>query len=137
MKAMRVGLVLAALTLVALPAAAADAPKVPAAAAPKVISVLSVRVKGDYTAYLQRVKQFGTVQKRLETGGTMRLWRATAAGPNVGTISVVIEYANLEAFAKAQTKLQADEEWSKLRGELDASGLRDVIDASLFVEITP
>ena len=129
MKTIRVGFVLAALTLVALPAAAADAPKV--------ISVLSVKVKGDYTSYLQQVKQFGAAQKRLETGGTMRVWRATAAGPNVGTIYVVIEYANLETFAKAQTKLQGDAEWTKLRGELDASGLRDVIDASLFVEITP
>lgn len=129
MKAIRVGLVLAGLVLLALPAAAADAPKV--------LTVLSVKVKGDQAAYLQRVKQFNAVSKRLESAGTMRVWRATAAGPNVGTIYVSIEYANLEAFAKAQTKLQADEEWNKLRKELDASGLREVIDSSLFVEVTP
>ncbi len=129
MKAIRVGLVLVGLVLLALPAAAADAPKV--------LTVLSVKVKGDQTAYLQRVKQFNAVQKRLESGATMRVWRATAAGPNVGTIYVATEYANLEAFAKAQTKLQADEEATKLRKELDASGLREVIDSSLFVEVTP
>jgi hypothetical protein len=50
---------------------------------------------------------------------------------------VGIEYANLEAFAKAATKLQADEEWNKVMKELDASGLREVIGNSLLLEVTP
>ena len=125
----RAGLLLVSLMVLTAPAVAADAPKV--------LTVIAVKVKGDQSTYLQRVKQLNAIQQRLETGGTMRVWRATAAGPNVGTIYVGIEYANLEAFAKATTKLQADEEWTKIMKELNASGLREVVSNSLLVEITP
>ena len=125
----RVGWLLVSLMVLALPAAAADAPKV--------LNVIAVKVKGDQNTYLQRLKQLNAIQQRLETGGTIRAWRATTAGQDVGTIYVGIEYANLEAFAQAATKLQADEEWNKVMKELDASGLREVIGNSLLVEITP
>jgi hypothetical protein len=125
----RVGWLVVSFLVLAVPAVAADAPKV--------LSVIAVKVKGDQNAYLQKVKQLNAIQKRLETGGTLRVWRATAAGPNTGTIYVGIEYPSLEAYAKAATKLQADEESTKFLKELDASGLREVISNSLLVEITP
>lgn len=125
----RVGWLVVSFLVLALPAAAADAPKV--------LSVIAVKVKGDQSTYLQKVKQVDAIQKRLETGGTLRVWRATAAGQSTGTIYVGIEYANIEAYAKAVTKLQADAESTKLLKELDASGLREVISNSLLVEITP
>jgi len=125
----RMGLPLVSLVVLASPAAAADAPKT--------LHVIAVKVKGDQTTYLQRVKQLGAIQQRLDTGGTMRVWRATTAGHSVGTIYVGIEYPNLEAYAQATTKLQADEEWNKAMKELDASGLRQVVSNSLLVEITP
>jgi hypothetical protein len=125
----RVGLPLVSLIVLALPAVAADAPKT--------LHVVAVKVKGDQTTYLQRVKQLGAIQQRLETGGTMRVWRATTAGHSVGTIYIGIEYPNLEAYAQATTKLQVDEEWIKAMKDLDASGLRQVISNSLLVEITP
>lgn len=125
----RGGVLVVSLMVLALPAAAADAPKV--------LSVLAVKVKGDQNAYLQRVKQLIAIQKRLETGVTMRVWRATAAGQETGTIYVGLEYANLEAYAKAISKAQADEEWNKVIKELDTSELREVLSNSLLVEITP
>ena len=124
-----VGWLVVGFMLLAFPAAAADAPKV--------LSVIAVKVKGDQAAYLQRVKQLRTIMNRLETGGTLRVWRATAAGQSTGTIYVGIEFVSLEAYAKGMTKLQADEEWSKTIKELDASGLREVISNSLLAEITP
>ena len=117
------------LVVLALPAAAAEAPKV--------LHVLAVKVKGDPTPYLQRVQQLSAIQQRLDTGGTMRVWRATVAGQSVGTIYIGIEYPNLEAYAQATTKLQADEEWAKAMKDLEASGLRQVLSNSLLVEITP
>lgn len=108
-----------------------------AAEAPKVLSVISVRVKGDQDAYLAQVKKLDGIRKRLELGGTLRVWRAAVAGPNTGTIFVGIEFANLEAYAKSTTKLQADEEWKKVVKEVDASGIREVTGSSLFVEVTP
>lgn len=125
----RVGWLVVSFLVLALPAVAADGPKV--------LSVIAVKVKGDQSTYLQKVKQVDAIQKRLETGGTLRVWRATAAGQSTGTIYVGIEYANIEAYAKAVTKLQADAESTKLLKELDASGLREVISNSLLVEITP
>jgi len=125
----RTGVLLVSLMVLALPVTAADAPKV--------LNIITVKVKGDQNTYLQRVKQLNTIQKRLEAGGTMRVWRATVAGQDVGTIYVGFEYANLEAFAKAITKVQADEEWNKVIKDLDASGLREVIGNSLLAEITP
>jgi hypothetical protein len=125
----RVGVLWMSLMMVAFPAMAADAPKV--------INVLAIKVKGDQTAYLQRVKQLSEIQKRLETGGTMRVWRATLAGQNTDTIYVTVEFPNLEAFAKSMAKTQADEEWNKVMKELDTSGLRKVLSRSQLVEITP
>ena len=125
----RVGVLWMSLMILALPALAADAPKV--------LNVLTVKVKGDQTAYLQRVQQIMAIQKRLETGATTRVWRATVAGQETGTIYVGIEYANLEAYAKAATKLQADDEFNKVQKELQTGGLRELISNSQLVEITP
>ena len=127
--AKRVGVLWMSLMLVALPAGAADAPKV--------LNVIAAKVKGDPAPYLQRVKQLIAIQKRLDTGGTLRVWRATLAGENADTIYVTVEFPNLEAFAKATTKTQADEEWNKVTKELDTSGLREVLSRSQLVEITP
>jgi hypothetical protein len=125
----RAGWLVVSFLMLAMPTVAADAPKV--------LSVIAVKVKGDQSAYLQKVKQLDAIQKRLETGSTLRVWRATAAGPNTGTIYVGIEYPSLEAYAKAATKLQTDEESIKFLKELDASGIREVISNSLLVEVTP
>ncbi len=128
----RVGVLLvAALIIVAL------AGRSMAADAPKVLNVIAVKVKGDQSVYLEKVKKLNAVMKRLESGGTIRVWRATMAGENAGTIYVGIEYPNLETLAKANAKSQADEEWNRLVKEMDTSGIREVIANSLLVEVTP
>jgi hypothetical protein len=109
-----------------------------AADAPKVLNVLAVKVKGGQEdAYLQKVKALNGVMARLQTGGTMRVWRATQAGDATGTLYVGIEYPNLESFAKGTAKSSADEEWTKLVREMDASGMRELLGNSLMVEVTP
>ncbi len=109
-----------------------------AADAPKVLNVLSVKVKsGQEDAYLAQVKKLNGIIKRLDTGGTMRVWRATQAGDSSGTLYIGIEYPNLEAFAKGMTKTNADDEWRKLVREVDSSGMRELLGNSLMVEVTP
>jgi hypothetical protein len=109
-----------------------------AADAPKVLNVLAVKVKaGQEDAYLQKVKALQGVMSRLQTGGTMRVWRATQAGEASGTIYVGIEYPNLESFAKGTSKASADDEWRKLVRDVDASGMRELLGNSLMVEVTP
>ena len=112
-------------------------PSVVWAESPKVLSIVAVKVKGDQDAYLAKVKKLNALVKKVEGGGTMRVWRAALAGPNSDTIYVGIEYENLEAYAKATSKLEADADWKKQIKELDASGMREVEGRSLFVEVTP
>ncbi len=109
-----------------------------AAAEPRsVLSVLTVKLKGDQEAYLQKVKQLNAISKRIEAGGTIRVWRATLAGADSGLIFVGIEYPSMEAFAKGFTKVRSDAEYQKLVKELDASGTREVVSSSLLEEMTP
>jgi hypothetical protein len=123
-------LFLSSLLLGALPAGAADAPKV--------LNVIAIKVKaGEQDAYLKKVKALNAVMKRLETGGTMRVWEATVAGDNTGTIYVGIEYPNLAAFGAGTSKSRQDEEWTRTIKELDKSGVREVVSNSLLTEITP
>jgi hypothetical protein len=109
-----------------------------AAAEPRpVLSVLTIKLKGDQEAYLQKVKQLNAIAKRVESGGTIRVWRAMVAGADAGLIFVGIEYPNLEAFAKGTMKTRGDAEYQKLLKALDESGTREVVSSSLLEEVTP
>src|SRR5437870_3764632 len=111
-----VGVLWMSFMLLALPVMAADAPKI--------LNVVAVKVKGDPTAYLQQVKQLMAIEKRLETGATIHVWRAVIAGQDTGLIYVGIEYANIEAYAQGVTKLRADEEYNQVRKEMQANDQR-------------
>ena len=112
-------------------------PSIASAESPKVLNIVAVKVKGDQDAYLAKVKKLNALVKKVEGGGTMRVWRAALAGRDSDTIYVGIEYANLEAYAKATSKLEADEDWKKQIKDLDSSGTREVLGRSLLVEVTP
>ena len=125
----RVGVLIAIVALFTGPTAAfADGPKV--------LNVLAVKVSGDQAAYLAQVKQLNAITERLGAG-TIRVWQATAAGTDTGTIYVAIEHADLAAFAQSSTKLEADAEFQAIIKELNTSGLREITGSSLLVDITP
>ena len=64
-----------------------------------------VTVKTDnVSAYVQEIDKARQVIKRLGLSVQTRVWRATYAGPNAGTVIVSQEYASLVAFADAMTK---------------------------------
>ena len=106
------------------------------AADQRVMSVIGVKVTGDRQAYLKKVGALQGIQKRLGVPAT-HIWRATLAGSGTDLVYIVAEYASLAAYADATGKLTADPEAAKLLRELDASGVRTVVDRSLFVEETP
>jgi len=125
-------------TMLALVTVLLGGAQVFAADAAKVLNVIAVKVKpGDQDAYLEKVKKLNALVKKSESGGTLRVWRAAVAGADTGMIYVGIEYADLEAYAKSVSKLQASEDWKKQMKDLDASGLREVLGSSLLVEVTP
>jgi hypothetical protein len=117
-----------ALTLLPVAALAADPPKV--------LQVISVKVTGDRQVYLGKIKLLQGITKRLGLPPA-RVWRATLAGENTDLIYVATEYQSLAAMAESQGKLTADAEGSKLLRDIDASGIRTVVDRSLMVDDTP
>jgi hypothetical protein len=93
-----------------------------------------VTVKTDnVSAYVQEIAKARQVIKRLGLSVQTRVWRATYAGPNAGTVIVSQEYANLVAFADAMTKATADAEYSQLIKGLDK--IRTVQSDSLYNEL--
>ena len=122
-----IGTVVVSLALFAGPAVAEG---------PKVLNVLAIEVSGDQAAYLAKVKQLNTITQRLGAG-SIRVWQATSAGTDTGTLYVAIEHADLAAYAQAVTKLAADAEFQAVRKELNASGMREIVGDSLLVEVTP
>ena len=113
------------------------APSVLRAEGKPVMTVLTVKLKGDRDAYLQKVKGVMALAEKLQTGGKMRIWQATLAGSDTRLIYASIEYANMEAMAKAVTKLQSDDEWKKLLKDIDQSGVREVVSSELIEDVTP
>jgi hypothetical protein len=102
----------------------------------KVITVMTVKLNGDRQPYLDKIKTFQGITKRLKLPA-FRVWRATLAGAGTDELSIVTEYPNVAAWADANTKLAADEEAAKFARDIEASGIRTVVDRSLLVEVTP
>lgn len=93
-----------------------------------------VTVKTDNAAaYVQEIDKARQIIKRLGLSVQTRVWRATYAGPNAGTVIVSQEYASLAAFADAMTKANADPEYSQLIKGLDK--IRTVQSDSLYSEL--
>jgi hypothetical protein len=44
-------------------------------------------------------------------GGKVRVWNATIAGPDSGTVSYVIEHKDMAAYASFSDKMAADAKW--------------------------
>ena len=107
-----------------------------AADTPKVLSVITVKVNGSRQAYLEKIKTFQAIAKRLGLPPA-RIWRGTLAGTATDQIFIATEYENLAALAAAQAKLGADPDATKFTRDMDASGMRTVLDRSLFVDDTP
>ncbi len=68
-------------------------------------------VPGRNPEFMTNVAAGKKIHERL--GGRVRVWAATAAGPNTGTVSYVIEHDDLAAFASFSDKLAADSEWQE------------------------
>jgi hypothetical protein len=101
-----------------------------------VLQVTAVQVKpGQMDAYLAKVKQLQAIMKRLGGSSTTRVWEATIAGDDSGTVVVGVEYPSLAAYAESTAKVSADAEWQKMMADLD--GMRTVVSRSLYRERTP
>jgi hypothetical protein len=105
-----------------------------AAAAASTVVLRVIQVKTDnVAAYMQQLDKGRAMLKRLNIPTQLRIWRATYAGPNTGTVIVSQEFPTWQAFADAQNKIASDPEFSAWLASLDK--VRTVVSDSLFREL--
>ena len=97
-----------------------------------VLRVVSVKTD-DVATYTHELDKARDMLKRLGISTTIRVWRATLAGPNTGSIEVTQEFANLASYADAMTKFSADPEYNQWLKNLDK--IRTVVADSLYKEL--
>jgi hypothetical protein len=118
--------ILVGLVLVASPAVSQEGP---------MLQVVAVQVKGDGSDYIAKLKTGIPIMMK-HGASAVRVFRATVAGPNSGTIFVSVEYPNAEAWAKGGPKMAADADWQKVIKKLEATG-RVLTSNSLLQDVTP
>jgi hypothetical protein len=97
-------------------------------------SVITVRVEGDATQWLELVKQASAIRKRLEIP-TVNVVQATFAGDATGLFYVSTEYPSLAALGEASDKLTGDASFQAVLKQLQTLGT--VESSSLYVDRTP
>jgi hypothetical protein len=113
----------------------ATAPQV-RAEPPAIVTVISVKVKGDGSAYLKKLQEGKPIMMRLGAK-SYRVFRAAIAGEETGRIISVSEYENAEAFGKARAKRADDEAFKKWLSDLQSSNVSEDVHASLLEEVQP
>jgi ABC-type sugar transport system substrate-binding protein len=87
----------------------------------------------DVSAYLQQLEKGKEVMKKLGITQQIRVWQATFAGPNAGSVVAAIEYPSMAAFADADARTRADKDyqaWLK-----DTAKIRTIVSDSLYREL--
>ncbi|PCI33961.1 MAG: hypothetical protein COB54_02890 [Alphaproteobacteria bacterium] len=101
-------------------------------AADPVIRVLVV--KSDHpAAYVQELETGKKILKKLKAKGEIRVWYASFAGPETGTVVVTVEWKDLSEFAADSKKINGSEEMTAWVKGLDA--LRTILSDSLYNEL--
>ena len=88
------------------------------------------------SAYVKEVLETGLAhQKRVQSTGNLRVWRAKYTGRDAGSIVVAIEYPSLAALAEDDKKVAADPAFSAWVRGLDK--IRKIVSDSLYSESKP
>jgi hypothetical protein len=104
--------------------------------APRVLTVVFLDIAGDVPKFQEFFTRGDAIAKKYDSTGTVRVWLATFAGPNTGTVIVVTEYPSQVSMAQSLAKVVPSAEWQQLGAEFAAAGMR-VTSNAVNVEITP
>lgn len=81
------------------------------------MAVLSVKTfkahPGKMDALIQLLHDARTEMLRVDPNRTVRIFQPLE-GPDIGNVSIMIEYANMESFQKIRAKEQADRGWQAI-----------------------
>src|SRR6185295_17615111 len=89
----------------------------------------------DAAAYAKAIEQGKALMKAKGLPADIRVWRARFAGERAGSVVAAIEYASLEAFAKADAAMNTDPELKAWLAGLPK--VRKIVSDSIYEEIKP
>jgi hypothetical protein len=84
----------------------------------------------DLAAYVREVENLQALLKKAGQTSRLRVWQASYAGPDTGSVVVSIEVANLAALAKLVESLKTSPDLASEMKKIN--GLRKVISDSVF-----
>ena len=97
-----------------------------------VLRVVTIKTD-DVSAYLQQLEKGKEIMKKLGITQQIRVWQATFAGPNAGSVVAAIEYPSMAAFAEADAKTRADKDYQAWLKE--TLKIRTIVSDSLYHEL--
>lgn len=99
-----------------------------------VLRVLAVQTN-DVPGYAREVETLQALYKKAGQPVTLRVWRATYAGADTGTIVVTAELPNLAALAKMADSMRSNPDISAEMNKI--GGMRKIVSDSLYELLTP
>lgn len=101
-----------------------------------VVEVTVVKVYGDTSEYLRKVKAIIAVINKHEPRAEVRIYQAAFAGTNYGQIHISTRYPNFAALAAANPKIIADPEHDRAVEAL-AEVKREILSHYMLRDRTP
>ena len=87
----------------------------------------------DVAGYVQAVEKGQVLLKKAGSSGVVRLWQATFAGTDTGTVVVSVEYPDMITFAADNQRFQDNAELREWLAGLDK--IRTIVSDSLYNEL--
>jgi hypothetical protein len=101
-----------------------------AAAADTAVSRVIVVQTADVPGYVHEVETLQALLKKAGVPATLRVWRATYAGPDTGSIVVIVEVPNLAGIAKIEDSLRTNPDLAAEMKKINA--MRKIVSDSLY-----
>lgn len=87
----------------------------------------------DVAAYVKELRKGQEMLDKMGSVQKLRVWRARFAGPDAGTVSVSVEYADLAEMAEDDKKVGANPEFQAWLKKL--ATMRRIVSDSLYDEL--
>ena len=104
----------------------------PVVAADTVLRVVVVQTD-DVAGYVEQIEQGKALLNKAGSPAMLRVWRASFAGPETGSVVVSLEYESLQALAADMAKLADNAEFQTWLKGLDK--IRKVLSDSIYREL--
>ena len=101
-----------------------------AVAADTVVSRVIVVQTADVPGYVHEVETLQALLKKAGVPATLRVWRASYAGSDTGSIVVTVEVPNLAGIAKIEDSLKSNPDLAAEMKKIN--GMRKIVSDSLF-----